>query len=129
MSRSALWSLICYPLALVSVLVGASLVQSQPHRAVGFCVLAFYMFLLQIIWSELALRKPEHKLSPGDIGFLAICAAGAICLLTLIVGSFGEIASNWLTIGSLGFVLVSQKFAGFCDFIATTRSRRLCHHN
>jgi cell division protein FtsW (lipid II flippase) len=119
MSKSAIWSLICYPLALVSCIIGGFLVNSQPHRSMGFVVLGFYMLLLQIIWSSLALREPGQKMPAGDIGFLATCALGSICVLALLFGSFSDVASNWLVLGGLLSIMISQVVGKFCEAVAT----------
>ncbi len=127
--KSAIWSLICYPLALVSCIIGGFLVRSQPHRSMGFVVLGFYMLLLQIIWSTLAIRQPGQKLPPGDIGFLATGAAGGLCVLALLFGTFSDIASNWLVLGSLLLLMLSQVVGKFCQAVATHSLRPFYEEN
>ena len=121
MNKSAKWSPICYLLALISCIIGCFLLKSDPQRAVGCSILGLYFLLLQIIWSILASRPPGHKLNPGDIACLVMCALGTSCVFTMIIWTFGEMTRFWLMVGSLLFVLFSIPVAAICDTIARPR--------
>lgn len=116
--KSVLWSLICFPLGLVICIIGCLFLHSEHYRGMGLIFLGLYTIGVgQEIWSGFARREPGQKLSPGDIGYLATCTLGILCLFALIFGSFSAGISEWLEIASVLFLVFSDDVGKICQAI------------
>jgi len=100
MRKVALWSLVCYPLALVwEILAGVLMAHGHEWSAVGLAYLGIYMLLIQAIVAHFALNpKMPH---PGDWGFMSLCLLGLGFDLAVIFGGYGELTSYRLMAGAL----------------------------
>jgi hypothetical protein len=115
--RKAYWSLLCYPLALVSILL-SMLCMAGHHTfpALGLAILGFYWMLLQPIWAHIADGGP---MGPGNKSFITVCGLGLSLVITLIVGRFTDVASNWLVLGSLLLPIVASPVSSACERLFT----------